>query len=57
MVDAFEQILREHGLQRDKLTFYAPMFEARYKLGLSPTWAERMRPLLRVWVMTPRSTS
>ncbi len=24
---------------------------------LSPTWAERMRPLLRVWVMTPRSTS
>ena len=27
----FEQILREHGLQRDKLTFYAPMFEARYK--------------------------
>ena len=29
--DAFEQILREHGLQRDKLTFYAPMFEARYK--------------------------
>jgi O-methyltransferase involved in polyketide biosynthesis len=29
--DAFEQILREHGLERDKLTFYAPMFEARYK--------------------------
>lgn len=29
--DAFEQIVREHGLQRDKLTFYAPMFEARYK--------------------------
>src|SRR6188508_3778540 len=29
--DAFEQILREHGLDRDKLTFYAPMFEARYK--------------------------
>ncbi len=28
---AFDQILREHGLQRDKLTFYAPMFEARYK--------------------------
>ena len=28
---AFEQILREHGLERDKLTFYAPMFEARYK--------------------------
>lgn len=28
---AYEQILREHGLQRDKLTFYAPMFEARYK--------------------------
>jgi O-methyltransferase involved in polyketide biosynthesis len=28
---AFEQILREHGLQRDTLTFYAPMFEARYK--------------------------
>ena len=29
--DAFEQILREHGLERDKLAFYAPMFEARYK--------------------------
>jgi O-methyltransferase involved in polyketide biosynthesis len=29
--DAFEQIVREHGLERDKLTFYAPMFEARYK--------------------------
>lgn len=28
---AYEQILREHGLDRDKLTFYAPMFEARYK--------------------------
>jgi O-methyltransferase involved in polyketide biosynthesis len=28
---AFDQILREHGLERDKLTFYAPMFEARYK--------------------------
>ncbi|HVY38694.1 MAG TPA: class I SAM-dependent methyltransferase [Polyangia bacterium] len=28
---AFEQILREHGLEREKLTFYAPMFEARYK--------------------------
>lgn len=27
----FERILREHGLERDKLTFYAPMFEARYK--------------------------
>jgi O-methyltransferase involved in polyketide biosynthesis len=29
--DAFGQILREHGLERDKLTFYGPMFEARYK--------------------------
>jgi O-methyltransferase involved in polyketide biosynthesis len=29
--DAFEQIVREHGLERDKLAFYAPMFEARYK--------------------------
>jgi O-methyltransferase involved in polyketide biosynthesis len=29
--DAFEQILRDHGLERDALTFYAPMFEARYK--------------------------
>lgn len=29
--DAFEQILRDHGLERDTLTFYAPMFEARYK--------------------------
>ena len=28
---AFDQILREHGLEREKLTFYAPMFEARYK--------------------------
>ncbi len=28
---AYEQILREHALDRDKLTFYAPMFEARYK--------------------------
>jgi O-methyltransferase involved in polyketide biosynthesis len=28
---AFEQILRGHGLERDQLTFYAPMFEARYK--------------------------
>jgi O-methyltransferase involved in polyketide biosynthesis len=28
---AFDQILRDHGLDRDKLTFYAPMFEARYK--------------------------
>src|ERR1044071_4599611 len=27
----FEQILDEHGLEREKLTFYAPMFEARYK--------------------------
>src|SRR5689334_8877841 len=29
--EAFEKIVREHGLDRDKLTFYAPMFEARYK--------------------------
>jgi O-methyltransferase involved in polyketide biosynthesis len=28
---AFERILSEHGLEREKLTFYAPMFEARYK--------------------------
>jgi O-methyltransferase involved in polyketide biosynthesis len=28
---AFEQILHEYGLEREKLTFYAPMFEARYK--------------------------
>jgi O-methyltransferase involved in polyketide biosynthesis len=28
---AFDEILREHNLERDKLTFYAPMFEARYK--------------------------
>src|ERR1044071_4672967 len=27
----FEQILDEHGLEPEKLTFYAPMFEARYK--------------------------
>jgi O-methyltransferase involved in polyketide biosynthesis len=29
--DAFEQLVRDHGLDRDKLAFYAPMFEARYK--------------------------
>ena len=29
--EAFERILRQHGLERDELTFYAPMFEARYK--------------------------
>ena len=28
---AFEQILSENGLKRENLTFYAPMFEARYK--------------------------
>ena len=28
---AFDRILREHGLESEKLTFYAPMFEARYK--------------------------
>ena len=28
---AYDRILREHGLEREKLTFYAPMFEARYK--------------------------
>ena len=28
---AYDRILREHRLERDKLTFYAPMFEARYK--------------------------
>jgi O-methyltransferase involved in polyketide biosynthesis len=28
---AFDEILREHGLEREKLTFYGPMFEARYK--------------------------
>lgn len=29
--DAFAEIVRKHGLEHDKLTFYAPMFEARYK--------------------------
>jgi O-methyltransferase involved in polyketide biosynthesis len=29
--EAFDAIVREHGLEREKLTFYAPMFEARYK--------------------------
>jgi len=29
--DAFAEIVRTHGLEPDKLTFYAPMFEARYK--------------------------
>jgi O-methyltransferase involved in polyketide biosynthesis len=29
--DAFAKIARDHGLEHDKLTFYAPMFEARYK--------------------------
>ncbi|MEZ4240320.1 MAG: class I SAM-dependent methyltransferase [Myxococcota bacterium] len=28
---AFDALAREHGLDREKLTFYAPMFEARYK--------------------------
>lgn len=28
---AFDRILREHGLDSEKLTFYAPLFEARYK--------------------------
>jgi O-methyltransferase involved in polyketide biosynthesis len=29
--EAFDQLVQDHGLERDKLTFYAPMFEARYK--------------------------
>jgi O-methyltransferase involved in polyketide biosynthesis len=29
--DAFAEIVQNHGLEHDKLTFYAPMFEARYK--------------------------
>jgi len=29
--NAFEQLVRDHGLKREQLTFYAPMFEARYK--------------------------
>jgi O-methyltransferase involved in polyketide biosynthesis len=29
--DAFAEIVRNHGLEPDKLTVYAPMFEARYK--------------------------
>jgi len=29
--EAFAEIARDHGLEPDKLTFYAPMFEARYK--------------------------
>jgi O-methyltransferase involved in polyketide biosynthesis len=29
--EAFAEIVRVHGLDPDKLTFYAPMFEARYK--------------------------
>lgn len=29
--EAFAQIVRDHALEPDKLTFYAPMFEARYK--------------------------
>ncbi len=28
---AFAAIVRDHGLEPDKLAFYAPMFEARYK--------------------------
>jgi O-methyltransferase involved in polyketide biosynthesis len=34
-----------------------PALSSISALGLSSTWPERMRPLLRVWVMTPRSTS
>lgn len=29
--DAFAALVRDHGLEPDKLGFYAPMFEARYK--------------------------
>jgi O-methyltransferase involved in polyketide biosynthesis len=29
--DAFDQLVRDHGLRPEQLTFYAPMFEARYK--------------------------
>src|SRR5689334_10206132 len=29
--DAFAQLVRDHGLDPDKLTTYGPMFEARYK--------------------------
>ena len=29
--EAFAEIVRDHALEPDKLTFYAPMFEARYK--------------------------
>ena len=29
--EAFTEIVRDHALEPDKLTFYAPMFEARYK--------------------------
>lgn len=29
--EAFAKIVRDHALEPDKLTFYAPMFEARYK--------------------------
>ena len=29
--EAFAEIVRDHGLEPDKLTVYAPMFEARYK--------------------------
>ena len=29
--DAFAEIVRDHGLEPDRLTIYAPMFEARYK--------------------------
>lgn len=29
--DAFASLVREHALDPDKLAFYAPMFEARYK--------------------------
>jgi O-methyltransferase involved in polyketide biosynthesis len=29
--EAFAEIVREHALEPDKLAFYAPMFEARYK--------------------------
>jgi O-methyltransferase involved in polyketide biosynthesis len=32
----------------------APSLSSISALGLSPTWAERMRSVLRVWVMTPR---
>jgi hypothetical protein len=47
---AFDQILSEHGLERDRNE--TPSFSSIQALGLPPASIERLRGVLRVWVMT-----